>query len=197
MPSYTPAAQAQPAHAVPVQHVAAAAATAGVPAQPGAWRGRYWFALAGLLLVLVGVFLPWVQYGSDLSVYPLWGDFNEFRIDEWLGTSAVDGLIVLGLSAAGVVSLLMQRSGGPSAVTYLRTWAVCALLLVPLLILEVVYIADVATGDGAGLGFGIVVYIVGVVIYSLPLLVPYAARRWTHSEDVVGEGVFADRKPWE
>jgi hypothetical protein len=115
------------------------------------------------LLALVAIFLPWASAG-DLTVRP----FTEgavFRLGDWLGdTESLDGFVVAGVAAIGLLATLVRAKGGPGQALAGGLARLLGGLLVPLALIEIQF---VLSDDAAEVGTGLWILAAGGLVAAV------------------------------
>jgi hypothetical protein len=128
------------------------------------WRS----AAAGLGFAVAGIsaFLSWVEVsaqGLSVSAAPLDGDVL-FRIGDIMGSkpSSIDGFVVLGAAAAGLIALVTSLSGQLAAPAARYVIAGVGLALLALGIIEIQYVSSrPEQGASIDVAFGLYLLVVG------------------------------------
>lgn len=156
--------QPPPAYAPPVSGWPAAAPKRGI-----AWSPATIIALAGLVAVVVSVYLPWAKAGP-ITVSAL-DEGARFRLGDWQGKDNLDGYLV---AAFGLVALLMTLLGarqGAGSAAWRQTGGLVGGLLIPLGIMEIQF---TLSQKGVDLGYGLYVLMGGAITTSVARMFPGA-----------------------
>jgi len=139
-------------------------------------------ALAGLIVAVISVVLPWLKIsggGISQSFKAIDKDiYKELRIADWAGNPSfpLDAIIIAAVALVGLYLILgpiLSKGGGPN-VPFVVAAGVCGAVEAVIGILNYLFIHDqIKDADGVSIGFGLYVLIAAGIATAALAFIDY------------------------